>query len=125
LASTAAGGSTPGAPNSVGYDTDLAGDGLTLTALPDLVTGVIGLTFTLPADRAFVNLRVFDSLGHSVRWLIRGEEGGHRREVEWDATGDSGQHLTAGIYIVLLAARTPDGRSYRAKRVVVVGKGLR
>ena len=122
LPATEARGSTPGGPNSVLFR-DAAG-GVELAASPNPFRQRAEIASHLPVSRAVVNLWVFDSAGRRVRTLLNGESGGSRRSVDWDGSGEAGERLKPGIYVLYLEAAGPDGQVYRTRTPLVLAKGL-
>ena len=83
----------------------------------------VEIRYLLPAPRADVNLWVYDRSGHPVKSLLNAAEGGSRRSVTWDGTGDDGAPLKPGIYILFLET-SMEGRIFRTRAPVVFARGL-
>ena len=66
-------------------------------------------------DAAPLTVRVFDLVGHRVRTLFAGEQGGGSFSVKWDGTNAAGQQMPPGIYLFRVDLATD------AKREAVVG----
>ena len=121
LASTDMDGATPGRENSVAQGSDI--DAVQLLAEPNPFYDRVEIRYLLPAPRADVNLWVYDRSGHPVKSLLNAAEGGSRRSVTWDGTGDDGATLKPGIYILFLETLL-EGRIFRTRAPVVFARGL-
>ena len=74
-------------------------------------------------EPARISLRIFDTLGQTIRTLVAGnQQGTGQHQVRWDGTDDHGQPVSSGIYIYQLEARTQNGRSFRAAREMLLLK---
>ena len=115
-------GSTPGGPNSV-LSREASG-GVELVVSPNPFRQRAEIAYHLSVSRAVVNLWVFDGAGHRVRTLLNGESGGSRRSIGWDGSGEAGERLKPGIYILYLEAAALDGQVYRTKTPLVLARDL-
>jgi hypothetical protein len=115
-------GATPGAENSV--SAGAASEGVALSASPNPFRERVEILLRLPVTRAHVNLWVYDRAGRRVASLLDGAPGGASRRVVWRGTGDGGAPLRPGLYVLLLEARSEDGRTFRARKAVVLARGL-
>ncbi len=122
LPATEARGSTPGGPNSV-LSREASG-GVELVVSPNPFRQRAEIAYHLSVSRAVVNLWVFDGAGHRVRTLLNGESGGSRRSIGWDGSGEAGERLKPGIYILYLEAAALDGQVYRTKTPLVLARDL-
>lgn len=73
------------------------------------------IAFALPAGAGFATLRIFDSMGRSVRTLGSTFAAG-RNEVTWDLRGDHGSRVAPGVYFAHLST---DGRELSQRLVVI------
>ncbi len=121
LASTHRDGATPGRENSVAQGSGI--NAVQLLAEPNPFYDRVEIRYLLPAPRADVNLWVYDRSGHPVKSLLNAAEGGSRRSVTWDGTGDDGAPLKPGIYILFLETLLED-RIFRTRAPVVFARGL-
>jgi hypothetical protein len=67
-------------------------------------------TTTIEYDLAIsgsVDLAVYDLMGHRIRTLMYGNQKSGIKTIEWDATNDLGQSVSAGLYFYQL--KTPQG----------------
>ena len=114
-------GATPGATNSVLFN-DIAE--VSVVIAPNPFVDQVAITYRVPAPRLHANLWVFDRTGRRVASLLEGVEGGSQRVVNWDGSNDNGQILKPGIYVIYLEAGTPEGKLFRARKPVVLAKGI-
>jgi len=87
---------------------DVDGDQLpTVYALhqnyPNPFNPVTNLSYDLPED-AMVNITVFDMMGRVVRTLVNGQQSAGYKSLQWNATNNSGQPISAGLYIYTIQA---------------------
>jgi len=87
---------------------DVDGDQLpTVYALhqnyPNPFNPVTNLSYDLPED-AMVNITVFDMMGRVVRTLVNGQQSAGYKSLQWNATNNSGQPISAGQYINTIQA---------------------
>jgi len=64
---------------------------------------VTNLSYDLPED-AMVNITVFDMMGRVVRTLVNGQQSAGYKSLQWNATNNSGQPISAGLYIYTIQA---------------------
>ncbi|MBN1425016.1 hypothetical protein JXA88_10700, partial [Candidatus Fermentibacteria bacterium] len=76
----------------------------------------VTIRYDLPT-RSETRLGVYDLMGREVRRLIDDERGPGRLSVTWDGTGDTGQRVANGFYVVKL---TSCGASRSVPVVVLV-----
>jgi hypothetical protein len=87
---------------------DVDGDQLpTVYALhqnyPNPFNPVTNLSYDLPED-AMVNITVFDMMGRVVRTLVNGQQSAGYKSLQWNGTNNSGQPISAGLYIYTIQA---------------------
>ena len=114
-------GATPGAANSVLFN-DIAE--VSVVVAPNPFVDQVTITYRVPSPRLHANLWVFDRTGRRVASLLEGVEGGSQRVVNWDGSNDNGQILKPGIYVIYLEVGTPEGKLFRARKPVVLTKGI-
>jgi len=51
-----------------------------------------------------VNITVFDMMGRVVRTLVNGQQSAGYKSLQWNATNNSGQPISAGLYIYTIQA---------------------
>jgi len=88
---------------------------LRLEAGPNPATGVITLTFSLPASGR-TRLAIFDLNGREVRRLADGTFGAGRQSARWDGFDREGARVPAGVYFARLEAG-PNAATVRFARL--------
>ena len=61
------------------------------------------LHYDLPNDE-FVSITVYDMLGNVVNNLVHGNQSSGYRSVQWNATNNQGQPVSAGVYLYSIEA---------------------
>lgn len=123
-------GHTCGARNSVAID--LLPEAVTLAVQPnpfspdgDGIDDFVGISYTLPARTAQVNIKIYDIAGRLVRFLANNESSGARRTLFWDGANDDGGRCEMGVYIIFLEALNETALCIeRAKKTVVLAGAL-
>jgi hypothetical protein len=101
--------------SGIGQDTHSQGSSLLLEAAPNPVTGVAGLTYTLPAA-GWVRLGVYDVTGRLVTVLIDGPRAAGAGRVQWGGSDDGHRPVRSGVYFAVLEA---NGTRQTAKIQIV------
>ena len=70
---------------------------------PNPFNPVTTIRYDLPED-AMVNITVFDMMGRVVRTLVNGQQSAGYKSLLWNATNNSGQPISAGLYIYTIHA---------------------
>ena len=115
-------GATPGTANSVQFNNDVAE--ISVVVEPNPFVDQVAITYRVPSPRLHANLWVFDRTGRRVASLLESIESGSQRVVNWDGSNDDGQILKPGIYVIYLEVSTPEGELFRARKPVVLAKGI-
>jgi flagellar hook assembly protein FlgD len=63
-----------------------------------------------------VNITVFNMMGRVVRTLVNGQQSAGYKSLQWNATNNSGQPISAGLYIYMIQA----GRFSQTKKMVLL-----
>ncbi len=84
-------------------------------ARPTVFSGATTIDYTL-AEKAPVNLRVYDVAGRLVRELAKTVQGPGRFNVEWDGRHLSGSSVPTGVYFLRLDA---GGKAYTSSVVLL------
>jgi parallel beta-helix repeat protein len=71
------------------------------------------INYELPR-KGFVNIRFYDLMGRNIRSLLNMVQDAGYRSVQWNATNDLGQPVTAGMYIYTIQAVTGCPKSFVA-----------
>jgi hypothetical protein len=121
-------GSTPGIQNSLYYDVKIGGGSFSVQPNPfspdgDGMDDTAILSYKLPFETAFIQLRIFDIRGRVVRHLERGrllEKGGR---FLWDGKDDQSRPVPIGQYVAFLEAAAQKGGKTESYRAVLVLAG--
>tara|TARA_B100001250_G_scaffold182446_1_gene157022 strand:- start:2046 stop:2795 length:750 start_codon:yes stop_codon:yes gene_type:complete len=70
---------------------------------PNPFNPVTNFSYDLPED-SFVNLTVYDMLGNVVNNLVNKNQGFGPKSIQWDATNNQGQPVSAGVYLYSIEA---------------------
>jgi hypothetical protein len=73
------------------------------------------IRYDLPED-ALVNITIYDLMGHSVRSLVNSRQTAGYRSIQWDATNNLGEPISAGMYIYTIQA----GEFRQTKKMVLL-----
>lgn len=122
LVATSSYGGGPSAQAEAGFQWNGGGTiappaaAMMLGSAPNPAARYARIAFALPAaDAGQATLRVFDSMGRSVRALGSAFAAG-RNEVTWDLRADQGSRVAPGVYF----ARLSIGRRDLSQRLVVI-----
>ena len=58
------------------------------------------IDYKIPENN-FVNITIYDVMGHKIKSLVNTEQEAGHRSVHWNATNDFGETVPAGMYIYL------------------------
>tara|TARA_Y100001970_G_scaffold60771_1_gene77299 strand:- start:14 stop:1615 length:1602 start_codon:yes stop_codon:yes gene_type:complete len=61
------------------------------------------LQYNLPNDE-FVNITIYDMLGNVINNLVHGNQNSGYKSVQWNATNNQGQQVSAGVYLYSIEA---------------------
>ena len=61
------------------------------------------LRYDLPED-ALVNITIYDIMGRSIRSLVNSRQTAGYRSIQWNATNNLGEPVSAGMYIYMIQA---------------------
>jgi hypothetical protein len=70
---------------------------------PNPFNPVTTLRYDLPDD-ALVNITIYDMMGRVVSNLVSSQQDAGYKSVQWNATNNAGQPVSAGIYIYTVQA---------------------
>ena len=73
------------------------------------------IRYDLPED-ALVNITIYDIMGRSIRSLVNSQQTAGYRSVQWNATNDTGEGVSAGMYIYMIQA----GEFRQTKKMVLL-----
>ena len=61
------------------------------------------LRFDLPAN-ALVNITIYDMMGRVVSNLVNSQQNAGYKSIQWNATNNLGEPVSAGMYIYMIQA---------------------
>ena len=61
------------------------------------------IRYDLP-EESYVNINIYDLMGRKIKSLINTHQDPGYRLIQWDATSDLGQPVSAGMYIYMIQA---------------------
>jgi flagellar hook assembly protein FlgD len=70
---------------------------------PNPFNPITTLSYDLPED-ALVNITIYDMMGRQTRTLINNQQDAGYRSVQWNATNNIGQPVSAGLYLYTIQA---------------------
>ena len=84
-------------------------------AYPNPFNPVTTLRYDLPED-SFVEITVYDMLGNIIKNLVNQNENSGYKSVQWNATNNTGQSVSAGVYFYTIEA----GNFRQTKKMVLI-----
>jgi len=85
------------------------------TAYPNPFNPVTTLRYDLPKD-GMVNITIYDMMGRVVKTLINGQQTAGYKLIQWDATNDRNESVSAGLYLYTIQA----GEFRQTKKMVLL-----
>jgi flagellar hook assembly protein FlgD len=82
---------------------------------PNPFNPITTLQYDLPKE-SLVNITIFDILGNVITELINDKQNAGYKKVEWNATNNQGQPVSAGIYLYSIEA----GELRQTKKMVLL-----
>ena len=73
-------------------------------AFPNPFNPVTTLRYNLPED-GMVNITIYDMMGRIVRTLENSKQAAGFKSIQWNATNDAGQTVSAGLYLFSINSR--------------------
>ena len=70
---------------------------------PNPFNPITTLQYELPED-SFVNVTVYDMLGNVVNNLINANQSSGYKSIQWNATNNQGEPVSAGVYLYKIQA---------------------
>ena len=124
-ASESSGWGTPGAPNSVYSEINVASDVVNLSSSritpdDDGSEDFLKIDFMLAGNSNVVSVTIFDETGNYVRNVAENMYVGTEASLLWDGTADDGSMVNTGIYIVFITMFDDYGKTSRWKKVCTV-----
>jgi hypothetical protein len=84
-------------------------------AYPNPFNPVTTLRYDLP-EYENVNITIYDMMGRQVKTLINGSQTAGYKSIQWDATNNTGQPVSAGLYLYTIEA----GKFRQTKKMVLL-----
>ena len=82
---------------------------------PNPFNPVTTLRYDLPED-GLVNITVYDMLGNVIKQLVNEVQNSGHKSIQWDATNNQGQPLSAGVYLYSIEA----GEFSQTKKMILL-----
>ena len=82
---------------------------------PNPFNPITTLRYDLP-ENAMVSITIYDMMGRSIRSLVNSKQTAGYRSIQWDATNNLGEPVSAGMYIYMIQA----GEYRKTKKMVLL-----
>ena len=82
---------------------------------PNPFNPITTIRYDLP-EAGYVNVVIYDMMGHQIKQLISGTEDAGHKSVVWDSTNDYGKPVSAGVYMY----RIQTGEYIQTKKMVLL-----
>jgi hypothetical protein len=82
---------------------------------PNPFNPVTSLRYDLPND-GLVNIIIFDMMGRIVKTLVNGSQTAGFKSIQWNATNDNNEPVSAGLYLYTIQA----GEFRQTKKMVLL-----
>ena len=82
---------------------------------PNPFNPITNLSYNLPED-ALVNITIYDMMGRIVSNLVSSQQNAGYKSIQWDATNNQGQPVSAGVYLYRIEA----GEFKQTKKMVLL-----
>ena len=82
---------------------------------PNPFNPVTTLGYDLPED-AMVNITIYDMMGRQVKTLVNGSQTAGYQSIQWNATNNTGEPVSAGLYLYTIQA----GEFRQTKKMVLL-----
>jgi hypothetical protein len=82
---------------------------------PNPFNPVTSFRYDLP-ENTLVNITIYDMMGRLVKTLINGSQAAGYRTIQWNATNNIGQPVSAGVYLYTIQA----GEFRQTKKMVLL-----
>jgi hypothetical protein len=108
--------STPGLPNSQAESETEIQDEITpepkaFSPNGDSYNDELSIKFRLSKPGYIANVRIFDSIGKQVKFLVKNQSLAQEGNWLWDGKSESGQRLNIGVYIILVEVFDQEGHT--------------
>ena len=85
------------------------------SAYPNPFNPVATLNYDLP-ENELVNITIYDMMGRVVKTLINDQQTAGYKSIQWNATNNTGQPVSAGLYLYMIQA----GEFRQTKKMVLL-----
>jgi hypothetical protein len=82
---------------------------------PNPFNPVTTLGYNLP-EKGLVNITVYDMLGNVINQLVNEVQNSGYKSIQWDATDNQGQPVSAGVYLYTIEA----GEFRQTKKMILL-----
>ena len=82
---------------------------------PNPFNPITTIQYDMPED-GFVNITIYDMMGRQVKTLINGSQTAGYKSIQWNATNNLGEPVSAGMYIYMIQA----GEFRQTKKMVLL-----
>ena len=82
---------------------------------PNPFNPITNLRYNLPED-ALVNITIYDMMGNQIKTLVNASQTVGYKSIQWNATNNAGQPVSAGIYLYTIAA----GEHRQTKKMILL-----
>jgi len=94
---------------------NLPGEFVLCSNYPNPFNPVTTLQYDLPED-AMVNITIYDMMGRIVNNLVSSQQNAGYKSIQWNATNNQGQPVSAGLYLYTIQA----GKFRQTKKMVLL-----
>jgi hypothetical protein len=84
-------------------------------AYPNPFNPTTQIKYDLPED-ALVSITIYDIMGRSIKSLVNSNQSAGYRSIQWNATNNLGEPVSAGMYIYMIQA----GEFRKVKKMVLL-----
>jgi hypothetical protein len=82
---------------------------------PNPFNPITQIKYDLPED-ALVTINIYDVMGRSIKSLVNSNQSAGYRSIQWNATNNTGQPVSAGLYLYTIQA----GDHIHTKKMVLL-----
>ena len=82
---------------------------------PNPFNPITTISYDLP-ENGFVNITIYDIMGKPVKDLVNSQQNAGFKSIQWDATNNRGQSVSAGLYLYTIQA----GNFRQTKKMVLL-----
>jgi flagellar hook assembly protein FlgD len=82
---------------------------------PNPFNPITQIKYDLPED-AIVSINIYDLMGRSIKSLVNSNQSAGYRSIQWNATNNLGEPVSAGMYIYMIQA----GQFRQTKKMVLL-----